>query len=331
MAHVRSWQFEGSVEGWLNIGGGAPTISTTQKRTGSYSLSVTAGSTVVGQIGQSLSLAYLGLGNYQSTYINEFYVGVRKSGVTVARLQFDAMGKPTLFYQGGGLSVTNADFLYTLDAMHYIEIMAEIGSSADIICKIDGDIVIQLLNADTRASAGAITDVSEVIIFNPFTAACYIDDVWVDDSAWPDGIRLLPVDVDGDGDEADAGYVASGGDPKYPYVDDFAPINPADYIQTATASQKISFTTAALPALGANVDYVGVQVIHYSHEPNGVSGKTLDPFLRVGSTNYPDGVDHELTSDVQFHQGKMHETNPAGGAWDDTAINLLQIGLASSA
>jgi hypothetical protein len=330
VTHVASFQFEGSVEGWLNIGGGAPSISTTQKRTGAYSLQVAAGSTVVGQMGTSLALAYLGAGNFQSSYMNEFYIGVRKSGVNVARLQFDAMGRPTLHYQGGALSVTNPDFLYTLEAMHYIEMMAEIGSSADIICKIDGDIIISLLNADTRASAGAITDVSEIVIFNPFTAACYIDDVWVDDSDWPDGIKLLPVDVDGDGDEADVGYVASGSDPKYPYIDDFPP-NSADYIQTATASQKISFTTAALPGLGANVDYVGVQVIHYSHEPNGVSGKTLDPFLRVGSTNYPDGVDHELTSDVQFYQGKMHETNPAGGAWDDTAINALQIGLASSA
>lgn len=336
MAHIASFQFEGSLEGWIKAAGGGGSgelsVSTVQKRTGESSLLVGVDCTAVGQMGTALSLAYLGLSNYQINNMNTFFFGVRNSaGVNVARLQFDAVGHPTLHYQGGAATLTNTEFLYTLDNEHYLEMFAEIGSSADIICKIDGDIVISLIGADTRASAGAITTVDEIVVYTPFSSTCYIDDVWVDDANWPDGIRLLPVDIDGDG--AHTAWAASGGGAKYQYVDDFDPIDEDDYVQDATGNQKISFTIAALPALGANVEFVGVQVVHYSHEPNGVSGKTLDPFLRVDGGDFQDAVEHELTADVRFYQGKMHEENPDTTApWaDDTEIGGIEIGLKSSA
>jgi hypothetical protein len=342
MTMKAGWAFEsGTAEGWIASSGTAPAANATFPRSGTYALRLAEGSTVVSPAIASLSDAIAQICNYQIVRRNGLRFGLLYNGTWVAYVEFNTLGQPTLFYKGGTLSVGPlTEFEYTFGAQHVVELDLTVAASGSVYLRIDGDVLLSAVSVDTRASAGAITQVNQVGATFPSgsgSATCDIDDVLIFDhagslnNAWPDGMTGHRRNVTADGTYEE--WDASTGVDHYALIDETVPSG-ADYIQTGTAAEKDSFAMQDVTGMFAGaVDILAFQVVYFAEEPNGPSARTLDPFLRVGGTDYPDNVDHTLTAPMTFYQGKPWETNPdtASLAWTAAALDAIEIGIESGA
>jgi hypothetical protein len=339
MAFKMGRAFESNTkEGVLTLSGNDPSPTSTQKRTGDYALSVAAGSQILIDIGEALPDAILQVCNWQENYMDGLTFGLRNNATNVAWVVFDNLRRPTLHYQGGAATVGPLlGYDYAFATWHTAELeLTTIGAVADVRLRLDGDVVIEVEGVDTRASGGAITTVDRVIIINPFTATCYVDDVAVFDhsgtenNSWPDGVggERTNVTLDGTYEQFDA----STGTDHYALIDETTP-SAADYIQTGTASEKDSFVMEDVTGMFAGaVDILAFQVIAFAEEPNGPSGRTLDTFIIVDGNDHMDGVDHTLSPAMAFCPGKLWEENPeTGNAWSIAELDDIEIGVESGA
>lgn len=333
------WSFEsGTVEGWAILSGSnGPSVSAVNPKTGGYALAPGAGTYIYAPIGESLSDAIVQFCASHAGNFDQLRFGLLYGGTWVAYVQFNGLRQPTLYYNGGAASqgpLTDFDLAET--DYHTIEIeMTTIGAAGDIYLRIDGDVLIQAENVDTRAGGGSITQVNQVGHFNPFASTLAdVDDVVVFDhsgtmnNSWPDGLGAYPREVEADGTHEE--WDASSGTDHAALVSDFSN---ATYIQTGTASEQDSFAMDDVTGMITGAyDIAAFQVCIVAHEPNGPSARTLDPFLIVDTVEHQDGVDHTLTATADFYPGKLWEENPETDLpWTAGDLDDIEIGITSGA
>jgi len=103
-------------------------------------------------------------------------------------------------------------------------------------------------------------------------------------------------------------------------VDDTTADGDTTYNSDSTSGHKDSFAMGNLPTSG--VPYI-VQVTSEIRKDDSGS-RTLRQFLRSGSTDY-EGQSWSVTDTYQFRRD-IWNSNPAGGVWDQTAVNALEAG-----
>lgn len=335
MAFKAGWAFEsGTEEGWQ----GGAAANATNPRNGAYALRPNNGVTVYAPIGENLNDALVQFGNRQENWSDQLRFGLLYNGTWVAYVYFNTLQQPTLFYNGGAASQGPlTEYVYTFEDYHTIEIeLTTIGVAGDVRLRIDGDVIIKVEAVDTRAGGGTITQVNQVGIFNPFTAVCDVDDVVVFDhsgtinNSWPDGVGGTKRSITADGTNEE--MTPSTGVDHYALLDEVPPSS-ADYVQAATGGLIDSFVMQDVTGMiSGTFDIVAMQVVHFSHEPNGPSARTVDPLIIVDSVEHQDGVDHELTSSLAFYPGKLWEENPETDApWSAGELDDIEIGITSGA
>lgn len=332
MATIQVRSFEsGTTEGWANS-----QIDVVNVHTGEYALGM-------GPNGSPLLLPspqdILYLGFYQNmTDDGVAWTTVahtlRNGGDDSAGIGFDALGRPYL--TALGVQLPGFGPALSRDVFHLIELYLKVGASGpgggEATLRIDGDIVIEAEEIDTRP--GGATDVDRLFTnYNANGFGLVIDDLTINDNSgaiqnsFPNGIRWLRVNVDGDGNYTD--WTPLGMGDHYEEVDEIPP-DDADYNYTTSGGDRDSYTLESTGAAGlpVGVTIEAIQQIVYVSE-DVASANTVDTFIRFGGSDDDDGIGHTLPLTMERREGAIRHEKPGGGAWGATDVDALEIGILS--
>ena len=247
---------------------------------------------------------------------------------------FDALGRPYLT----ALGAQQPGFGPALsrDTWHLIELYLKVAASGpgggEATLRIDGDIVIEIEEIDTRPGGDATVD----RIFTNYNANGYglvIDDLTMNDNSgliqnsFPNGIRWLRVDADGDGFHND--WTPQGAGDHYEEIDEIPP-DDADYNFTTSGGDRDSYTLQSTGGAGlpVGVTIEGIQQIVYVSE-DVASANTVDTFVRLAGADDDDGIAHTLPLTMERREGQIRHEKPGGGAWGASDVDALEIGILS--
>lgn len=249
-------------------------------------------------------------------------------------LRFDALGRPYLQVLGSdqpGFGDALSRFVF-----YYIELWLKVAAGGAgggaVTLRINGDIIIEVEDIDTRP--GGLATVDRIFFnYNEGGYQLVIDDLTVNNTdggiqdSWPNGIRYLRVDADGDGNYTQ--WDPLGGGAHFSKIDEIPP-DDADYNSTSTAAERDSYTLESAGSAGipASATITTVQQIVYLSE-DVVSADTVDTFLRLSGANDDDGINHSLPLAMERREGLIRHEKPGGGAWGAGDIDALEIGVLS--
>ena len=156
----------------------------------------------------------------------------------------------------------------------------------------------------------------------------YVDDLTIEDTTGESVSATAPamkkyhwVTPDGNGNYDD--WVGSDSDSvdNYLHVDDIPPDNDTSYIEGGSADRD-SFTMTAVSTGSETIDAVIPVIVA---KTGGAAG-TLQPFIREGAVD-DDGAAATVGTayDSMAHERFLLE--PSGGAWDETQVNAMEIGV----
>lgn len=331
MTTIMARSFEsGTTEEWTNT-----QVDAVNTYTGDYAIGFGAnGSTLLLPDEQDV----LFLGWYQNfvdegvawTTINH---SLRYGSTDAVTLAFDALGRPYILILGVQQPGYGDPLAH--DEWNYIELYVKIAASGpgggEVTLRINGDVVIEIEEADTRPP-GQITVDRFYVFYNSTGSGLVIDDLTINDNSgsfqnsFPNGMRWIRVDVDGDGFYSQ--WDATGGGAHYTQVDELPP-DDADYVHTTVAAERDSYTLQSTGAAGlpAGVTIEAVQQIAYVSEDD-ASADTVDTFIRLAGDS-DDGLAHVLGLTMERKEGLIRHEKPGGGAWGALDIDALEIGILS--
>jgi hypothetical protein len=104
-------------------------------------------------------------------------------------------------------------------------------------------------------------------------------------------------------------------------VNDVTPNGDVDYLSSSTPGDRDTFT---FPDVGV-VGTVKAVVINHVSRKDDAGVRELAGSIRTGGTDY-DGTGLEISTSWAAYQ-EIHETNPAGGAWDVAAVDAAEFGI----
>lgn len=259
---------------------------------------------------------------------------LRDSGTTAVTIGFDALGRPYISVLGTQMPGFGPALDY--DEWHYIELYVKIGASGpgggEVTLRIDGDIAIEIEETDTRPGGAATVD----RFLAGYGASGYglvVDDLTINDNSgafqnsYPNGIRYLRMNVDGDGNYSQ--WDPSTGVDHYALVDEIPPSD-AEYNSTTTAAERDSYTlestgAAGLP-VGVTIEMVQ-QIVYVSEDV--ASANTVDTFVRLAGADDDDGLALTLPLTMERREGAVRYEKPGGGAWGASDLDSLEIGILS--
>lgn len=259
---------------------------------------------------------------------------LRDSATPAVGIGFDALGRPYLSVLG----VQQPGFGPALsrDTWHYIELYLKVAAGGpgggEATLRIDGDIVIEVEEIDTRPGGAATVD-RFIAVYGSSGYGLVIDDLTINDNSgafqnsYPNGIRWLRMNVDGDGNYTD--WTPSTGTDHYALVDEIPPSD-AEYNSTVLAGDRDSYTlestgSAGLP-VGVTIEMVQ-QIIYVSEDV--ASANTVDTFIRLAGADDDDGLAHTLPLTMGRREGAVRYEKPGGGAWGASDLDSLEIGILS--
>lgn len=332
MATILARSFEsGTTEEWSNT-----QVDAVNKYTGDYGLGFGPnGSTLL--LPAAESVLYMGF--YQNMTDDAIAwttvsCALRSGGNDAAGIAFDALGRP--YITALGAQQPGYGPALSRDTWHYIELYLKVANSGAgggaVTLRIDGDVVIEVEEIDTRPGGGATVD----RLFTNYNANGYglvVDDLTINDNSgsfqnsFPNGVRWVRVDADGDGNYTQ--WDPLGGGTHYSKIDEIPP-DDADYNSTSTAAERDSYTLQSAGAAGVPVSatIVAVQQIVYVSE-DVASANTVDTFIRLAGADDDDGINHTLPLTMERREGLIRHEKPGGGAWGSTDIDALEIGILS--
>lgn len=207
-------------------------------------------------------------------------------------------------YAAGGALLDTVSFNFLAENWYYVEVEMQVDDTTGYIkVWIDDALVLNVTGVDTQQTANAWAD--QIFIQDRGdSGGSYWDDGYV---AYGSGARqgpgsVLVPDLDGDGVSND--WTPSAAVDHYTLVDERPP-DAADYVESATATDKELYTIAPL---GVTVDSVrAVQISTYAQE-TGVTARQLRTICRPGSTNNF-GDTKDLLASLQYDE-QVHATNP---------------------
>lgn len=245
-----------------------------------------------------------------------FILAFRSGSTDLARINMSTW--TTLLFQRGTTTL-GTYVLPGLPLWSVFEVYAKIhGTTGEISVKINGQTFATLTNVNTGAS-----DIDNIQLRTiPGADIMHYDDFAVDDSAWPGlgGIEVLLPSAAGTYTNWDSGA--------YTAVDDNPPNDDTDYIATDAAVSNIKFS-ANIENLATGTQSVKGIMLAAKAKLDGAGSGTLKPFIRSGTTDdTPTGS--ALTTAYSWYT-RCWDTDPgnSNNAWSESAVNALEIGVAS--
>jgi len=136
-------------------------------------------------------------------------------------------------------------------------------------------------------------------------------------------VLYLPGNADGNSEGAGTAWDGSDGNQVDNWVQtDEVPPATADYNTSADVNDIDSFGCADVPAPYTAVTLV--QPVAYAALAAAGEGD-IRTGVRSSATDYPDAADRPLTTTYQMIHGDVLYLDPAGGAWDTTKVNALEV------
>ena len=150
---------------------------------------------------------------------------------------------------------------------------------------------------------------------------CWIDNVVIDNAAWPGNTKIQGLVVNGAGA---ANEWAPSGDLNYQCVDE-KPVSFDDFVSTNTIGHKDTYGIGALT--GSIESIKAVQVQATAVKEGNPTPANLQLATRVGGADYFGG-DNAIPTAAKA-VSKLWELNPAliATAWDEDAVNAIEIGM----
>jgi hypothetical protein len=228
-----------------------------------------------------------------------------------------------LYVTVGATVVANGTAVLADDCLHHIEIRYKIDDSGVIQVKVDGVLDIDY-SGDTKVTSTTLN-----ILRLGFgagvpgtTASFYIDDVIVDTAAWIGNSKIQAI-IPNAVDNTYKDWTPNTAVDNYTCVDE-RPASDTDYISSNTSSHLDLYACSNLTGTIDTVKTVQVQArCAYEGSP---TPTRIQLALRSSSTNY---FSASLVTPAAFGMPvrNIWETDPAGGAWDETKVNALEIGV----
>lgn len=225
------------------------------------------------------------------------------------------------------LGATLADVLRA-NIYTYIEFKAFIDNVGSVEVRVNGVPVLTLAGVDTFPATGTPAIPTRITFHGNDNESRDIDDLYALDDTGVKNDFLGPIRVRslapiGIGALQDWTLVGSKATHWQALDDGVAPDLDVSYITTQTAGQidTQEFADTGLPSPGT-VHAVQVNMLVRKTDA-GYRG--IKPVIRLGGTNYK-GTEQSLEPEYAYKHQTWDE-NPAGGAWDITAVNALEAGI----
>jgi hypothetical protein len=209
--------------------------------------------------------------------------------------------------------------LVNTNTFHLIEAYFKIdGSAGRCIVRFDG---IEVINFTGNTLIGAYTTFN-VVGLGPTNSNTFMDDFIIDDSEFPGDTRIEAIYSTGEGSTTE--WTPSLA-PNWDCVDEVPP-DDIDYISTNAINKTDTYLMSDLIGPVSSVICVQPQVeIVKEGSPTPLN---INLVLRLNSTDYP-SADKAVTTVVPNGLSAIWNSNPAGGSWDESTVNNLQVGVKS--
>jgi len=236
-------------------------FSTTQARTGTYSLRMNSALWPININVAVRADYYIRCGVYITNYHSEaLRIQFKDSSLTKhISIVFNTTAQQIEARRGdqNGTILGTGSLTLNMNQWYCVEIYAKVDDSTGAITvKVDGTADITLTSQDTRN--GGTAEIGRVT-WEVAGNYSYIDDIIIRDDDWPGQGSVYLLQVDGEGDETD--WTASAGNPE-DCVDE-VPWSDSDYVyaDSATPNLKQDFTMEDLPDTYTSIDAVQVLAI----------------------------------------------------------------------
>jgi hypothetical protein len=226
------------------------------------------------------------------------------------------------FRVGASTIVATSTEPVSLNAWHLVEIYyyAEQSGTDGGRCtvKVDG---VQFVDYKGDSTSGAVTITG---IQLGATSASIYDNLVMDDSEWVGDTRIqgLAVDAQGSVDE----WVPTTTDMNYDCVSE-VPYSDADYVYTNEVNKTDLYGLANLTGVIDSVKAVQVQA--RAVKTGSPTPQKIDLVVKSGAT-----TDLSADKTVATSAGSLcavWNTDPAGGAWSESGVNAIEVGVKSKA
>jgi hypothetical protein len=225
-----------------------------------------------------------------------------------------------------GTQIGTASLTSPLGTWFHLGWKCVLGASGSTTVWLNGATILNLTGVNTQNNVSYATYDSVTVGGNGGSGAApqYFDDLVVLNGAgsinnnFLGDVAVVTLRPDGAGDRTQLAPV--GGTTNWDNVND--PIHTGtDYNASNTDGQGDLYTTENLPA---SVGVSFVQQTSFARK-NTTAAKSLAHIMKIGGTEYAQTA---IPLDTSFAAlSNVIEQNPAGGAWDSTALNAAQIGV----
>lgn len=301
---------------------GTATISTTQKRTGSYSLRL-ADNQSAAYSWASKAEIYMGIAMWHTSMDDaERFLYFRDSdGTTIASIGFNASGQLVLYRSTNVLLATGTTIAAAL-GWQYLEVWFKpLNSGGRVTVKMDGVTEIDFTGDSTVGLENCIG-----ITLNGIVDYSYYDDLVVNDTAgavnnsWPGIVHLAMIVPDSAGDVTQ--LTPTGSVNNWDNVDEIPP-STAEYNASSTVDQYDLYGMTSPAGLPSNAVIANVVVNAIAALDSGAG--SLKPGVKSGATeSFP--TTHTLSSATKLYQEAFAVNPDDSAAWASADITSLQVG-----
>lgn len=268
---------------------------------------------------------------HKGTLTSQLFRILSDAGAALVLLSHNASGAVTMT-PNSGASTTESGNSLTANAWHWVEVKVTLGTTASngaVEVRVNGTTIINATSQDTNSSGSgaSILELGGGGTANPNEA--YMDDVVIFDATGATVNNFLGdtkiTTHSPNADAATVNWTASAG-ADYECVDD-TPNNPnddTDYISSSTAGQESRFAMSNLSDVPTAIHAVQVR---YRAKKTDAGARTVRALINSNATESV-GTERGLSTDYRWFYGDFYALDPDGSAaWDDTAVNALEVGI----
>ena len=302
---------------------GTPVVSSTQKKSGNYSLFVGDYDTWNFYLPSNQSELYLGIWQYISSRVHDGAIQfILTDGKVIELRQYP---NPYLYgiYVDNSLVASYTALKSSTNLWENLQFHIKVADTGGVIqMKLDGNLVIDY-TGDTKPGTG--TEITRIRInhnVNGDKYQAYYDDLIIGTGDWSGDYRfeaLNPV-----ADTAQKDFTPSTGTDNYACIDE-VPAATADYVYTSTNGAKDLYELSDFnPVLGINtkIPKFLIQWLYGKKDP--ANAQQIKMVQKLGTTEYQSSAKDLLTTETYFYD--VRTTDPDGNPWTDTNIDNLLVG-----
>ena len=253
---------------------------------------------------------------------NMCIMSLRDSNTTQCGLNISAAGKLMTYngWLGGGTVLQTSSLSYPANEWHFVEGAVTISETGSFRILVDEVEWIDSSTCDTRVTANNYA--GGFALFGQYGSAiqwtCYVDDLYIHDTANQGDVRVIYRAPDGAGAHTD--WTPSAG-ANWQCVDEAAP-DTADYVSTATTSNVDTYTMTDLTqTTGTILAVVG----NYFAQKTDAGARSIAMTTRLSGTDL-DSTGKAVASSWGYLQF-IQETKPGGGAWTLADTKSAEMGM----